>query len=197
MRQRAFTSLLLVGLAASVLACSGPNIVLATLPEGGDAEQSCTSDADAGAACPIGWYCDKPTCDAPSGTCRPRPTTCDEGELPVCGCDGVTYFDDCLRRANGIASMTPTPCQPGSARTCGEQPEASCPPGSLCAEFVGPGPGSCQMPPYGICWAIPAPCPAPGPGGGRLDSCSTMQRCIDTCSAIRQGGVYHHSMMCP
>jgi len=37
-----------------------------------------------------------------SGYCAPRPTTCSAATAPVCGCDGQTYTNDCLRRMAGV-----------------------------------------------------------------------------------------------
>jgi len=174
-------------------ACSGPDIVLATLPESDAASpQGCTSNE-----CPVGFYCQKATCEASTGTCQPVPTTCDVMEAPVCGCDGVTYFDDCLRKANAVASSTSLPCGFDSALTCGGVSGNTCPRGALCAQFVREAPGPCPPDVVGTCWAVPSPCPPPTSGMGRWDSCVSRQMCVDTCSAIRQGGVYRHAFMCP
>jgi Kazal-type serine protease inhibitor domain len=177
-------------------ACSGPDIPLATLPPSDAATPHvCTSKND----CPEHFYCEKATCDASTGTCQPVPTSCDDVESPVCGCDGVTYFDDCLRKANSVASSTQRQCGFDSALPCGGPSGARCPAGTFCAQFTfrppGP-PGPCPPDVPGFCWALPSACPeATGMMG--WDSCSSMQLCLDTCTAIRQGGAYRHSFMCP
>ena len=54
-----------------------------------------------GILCPEGYTCDyyDPTCSIIdlAGVCVPTPDVCEEIYAPVCGCDGVTYGNNCER----------------------------------------------------------------------------------------------------
>lgn len=56
-------------------------------------------------ACPDGYYCQfaDALCGKADGQggCAALPTSCDDNDEPVCGCDGVTYSNDCYRKLAG------------------------------------------------------------------------------------------------
>jgi hypothetical protein len=186
-----------VCLAGVVASCSSTDVPLATLPSGDDGSAPpppprCASIVD----CPPGTYCDKTTCGDPSGTCLVAPTECDSSEKPVCGCDGITYFNHCLRQEYSIESETPDPCRTPS---CGGPSGVTCAAGQLCALLGGMGPTHCSPMADGTCWVLPPQCPPANEATNFWDSCPpSVQHCVPTCDAIRDGGAYVPSlMMCP
>ncbi len=185
---------------AVVAACSGGgDVILATIPvepeAGGTTPVRCNTTVP---DCPANQYCDKAACGDTTGTCTAYPTDCEGvAHRPVCGCDGITYFDDCLRKAAGIESSSDQPCWPGVAVTCGG-PAGGCPDGSLCFQVVGFAPGPCAPDIPGTCWVVPPTCPPPSAGADMWLTCPDQPgaKCLDTCTAIHDGGVYHRAQMC-
>jgi len=197
------------GIALSA-ACTNEQIVLATLPPGLDGgmpndPRRCVDDKE----CSPKEFCSRATCGDIAGTCEPAPVLCEEEAHPVCGCDGVTYWNDCLRRTAAITSMTPGECG-YNARMCrhgGKGPPPGdpddCPPGTFCARLLSV-PGDVPTPPDlcgpdtpGTCWALPVVCPDRA-GPDRWIACGAPQDiCATTCDAIRSGLPYKRAFACP
>jgi hypothetical protein len=92
-------------------AANGAGVSVAT--EGECGSTLCGPDM----ACADGFFCDDSACGAAdaAGTCQPRPEVCPEFYSPVCGCDGVTYSNECHANGAGTSAAFEGECDPGSA----------------------------------------------------------------------------------
>jgi hypothetical protein len=205
----AIVACLVPGLAMA-LACGRDPVVVATI-EASDAAIVCDT-ADAGAGCPDGSFCEKSSCDdASAGLCQPvESESCVEQYGPQCGCDGLSYYNACRRRAaKESAKDDASPCGPGLAQECSLIFGPSCGPNAVCeptfftfppsvtvadltflSSFVAP--TLCQQATVstvsmlgGTCWVLPK--------NGDTESqvyslCG--QRCSSALAAIQEGGVY-------
>jgi hypothetical protein len=168
-------------------ACAPEEIVIATAV---DPKPPCTSNDDCGAD----EHCAKAACGDRTGKCERRPVNCGAELREVCGCDGVQYWNDCLRRASGVESFTPGLCGP-SARMCGGPRGETCPGDAFCARVFPPG----MCPPReapGRCWLVPADCSALP--GDRFSSCAPGgPACVDLCAAIKSEIPHVRQLRCP
>jgi hypothetical protein len=98
-------------------------------------------------------YCVKAAgrCDEP-GVCQSRPTLCAQVLDPVCGCDGITYGNECLAGQAGASVARKGPCNAGEECKSSED----CPADSFCSKAE----GFCDDP--GICSQVPAPADCQG-----------------------------------
>lgn len=132
--------------------------------------------------CGAGQLCEKSACGEALGHCVLRPPFCDGDSRPECGCDGVTYWNDCLRRAAGVESRQGRgPCV--NPRAC--DPTTACPGGALCAQLVFP--NECGLTAAGACYVLPQTCVGQQPDHFFACRDSGMTQCLDACAAIRSG----------
>jgi Kazal-type serine protease inhibitor domain len=199
----------LLALGAS-LGCGRHLSEVASVADAGgiDAETPCGPTTD---ACPDNYRC-AGSCDDPTtGKCEPIPTasTCTGDYSPVCDCNGITYFNDCLRQAAQAnlevtgqcgdlisCDSGPLPCLNAPAQHC--SPTAPCGDadgGESCALLVSspfPVPAAdrgaaCLL--FGIaptvCWVLPTSCTT---GDRAVVNCGNEGVLSTPCAALKLGG---------
>jgi hypothetical protein len=151
----------------------------------------CRDDAD----CPDSRECQKNSCADATGQCEPRPVFCELAPKPVCGCDQVTYWNECVRRQGGAVAGTPGECR-ANARECASAADCGVE-GASCPRLYSPPEEPCTSPPEarrGICWVVPLDCESGDPR--RWSECQSgpppgpPPLCVDTCEALRSDGSY-------
>jgi len=207
-------SLLVVGAALGAVAvlvcCSPEDVVVANVHDGGISQQSdakpfgksCVRNDD----CDSSSYCERAACGDPTGVCQVLPPFCDNTQALVCGCDGVTFWNDCLRRSRGETSSIIGPCMSGAAE-CGGPMRKQCDiPGAHCAKLLR-GDAPCDGPPDtipGHCWVLPSKCPPPDPMEDKWEQCGMPDAggppppmdCRGSCDAIRSSAAFKPSPTC-
>jgi hypothetical protein len=175
-----------------VCGCTAQDVVVADIEAGPDGHpfRTCVGDQD----CSPNEFCARHDCANVTGGCAPRPLFCDDDPKPVCDCtNGITYWNDCLRKAASATSSTPGPCE-ASAFTCDSMTK-SCPSGTFCARLYKE--GMCDPNGSGACWVLPETCPVDA-GGPPYMKCPAAppDECVDTCNAIRAQATYAQATIC-
>ena len=99
---------------ARLLAVAGALFTVSVAAEAATLGQSCGGLT--GATCHIGLSCQMPagSCGIPwplvAGTCEARPRFCNMVWIPVCGCNGKTYANDCQRKKAGVSKLHDGKC---------------------------------------------------------------------------------------
>ncbi|MET0412355.1 MAG: hypothetical protein ABW217_13725 [Polyangiaceae bacterium] len=154
--------------------------------------RSCAQHED----CELDELCAKRECDSPRGVCQRRPLSCDDaGVSPVCGCNGITFFNDCLRQQSGVNLARQSECR--FPRRCGGESQERCPADSYCARLYPPNTTVCSEDFPGVCWVLPAECDTDSPSTDRYRRCEDpSSACVDRCAAIRSEVPYVVALRC-
>ena len=102
--------------------------------------------------CGKGEVCDVQGCLEGAGHCAAKPEVCTGQIAPVCGCNGQSYVNDCLRLEAGVAKDHDGNCE-GKDKVCGPIPGGGCPDGEVC-DLLSCGDGA-----LGSCQPQPGSCP--------------------------------------
>jgi hypothetical protein len=143
------------------------------------------------AACPSGQYCNAPGCGA--GQCVPLPAETDT-KSPVCGCDGVTYWNASVAGHAAMSVNGSGACTTG-AKTCGGLLGSLCPTNTFCNYAVSSATQCNASDLGGSCWGMPAKCPQIliGP---QTRACKATT-CTSECELIKSGKVWYTDNTCP
>jgi hypothetical protein len=171
--------------------CAPQDVVVADrIGPGGGGGAGGTAGCAINEDCGPAGLCARASCADPVGRCEARPLSCASDQAPSCGCDGVSYWNDCLRRQSGVTASVPGQCAQG-AMACGGPGKIPCElEGTTCAQLQF-AKGPCDEGAPGTCWVLPAACP-PDPGNSAWEPCGPPppRPCVTVCEAI-QAGVPH------
>ncbi len=149
----------------------------------------CTWD---GAPCDPNLYCQAEGCGA--GTCQPViPQTAQEKQFaPICGCDGINYFNPSIAASFGMSIAHGDRCTENEQIGC-HKTNNPCAQGYFCNRTVASLP-ACMLSPIhtGECWAVPLSC---DPNGPQAKACAN-SLCYDLCSLIQSENPWYGPGTC-
>jgi hypothetical protein len=151
---------------------------------GGGPPGGCGDDDD----CDDDRWCKKSSCNG-RGSCEPYGDYCVGADAvfdPVCGCDGITYWNTCTIEHEGFNIASSGECTGNNRPTCTRDDGGnSCPPREHAhcyrpVEVCGD-----PSPEEGFCWVLPTECPENEPQTERYCGGTDGQaRCIGLCEVI-------------
>jgi hypothetical protein len=147
--------------------------------------------------CSKSEYCQKKDCADKNGVCVLRPTQCGNHQSVVCGCDKVSYFNDCLREYAGISASKAGECG-ASGAVCGGIGGLQCPTGGAVCAYLFKDKTMCNISdPMGTCWYLPGQCPGIVIGGDYRGCVGSSTTCLPLCDAVKKGGMHYFDSTCP
>jgi len=135
-------------------AAAGVNVAYAGECDTGGGE---ACGGTAGETCAEGQYCmtaEGECAEDAEGVCTAIPTECTLVLDPVCGCDGMTYDNDCYAAAAGVNVASTGECETGGGEACGGTTGETCDEGQFCKTAE----GDCEEGAEGVCTDIAIEC---------------------------------------
>jgi len=135
----------------------------------GDSRAPCASYEN----CEAGEFCMKQGCDdQKAGVC-----VASSSASPVCGCDGVTYYDGALASGAGVDVRDRGVCTGDTAVAC----DGECEEGLTCGQVRLRG-SDCVSKIPGVCWQLPKECPVDELAS--FNVCES-EKCLSLCEAVQ------------
>jgi hypothetical protein len=193
------SALAALGLAVLLVGCGAPF----SSPEGaggagggggvtvtGSTSTGASLDCDANHACGQGYFCFDAACGlqgAGTGTCQPVETT-EAKAAPVCGCDGVTYWNSRLGAASPHSIRADGACPAGEGtKGCSTSGGCAAEAGERCAYAR----DTCSSAlGAGTCWVVPASCSETKVVAKRCEG-GSQSSCAKLCDLITSGKAFH------
>jgi|GEM_PF-5549567 len=153
-------------------------------------------DPRVASSCGEGMYCATSGCAASTGICVRIPAPSSE-RRPVCGCDGVTYWNyetavglfGATVRARGACVVV---------AKCGGAGRTACSSGRVCRLPLPWGRGACgetDQTAIGQCWGLPSQCPEGGALPASFRTCAS-GKCVTECDAMRAQLPFYAALRC-
>jgi hypothetical protein len=124
----------------------------------------------------------------------PLGTTEEATRAPVCGCDGVTYWNATVAASHGMPLQATGVCQP--EKTCGGIANLKCPMGASCNRHVADALACGASDSAGTCWAAPAACTTMVGFGPQTRACGSPS-CAGECDLIKTEQPWYDDNTCP
>ncbi|MBX3127467.1 MAG: hypothetical protein KF718_12165 [Polyangiaceae bacterium] len=144
---------------------------------GGSGGTVTACSGDDHAPCASDQFCDALGCGV--GVCKQKPAE-GAGLNPVCGCDGVTYYNATIAARRRVSVFTAGRCPALTAVTCGEAGGVECDAGLYCSYELSGADKCAVQEKAGICWGLPANCSTANPTASLCDP-----SCLSVCAAIK------------
>ncbi len=144
------------------------------------------------AQCNGGLYCDAGGCGA--GTCQSVLNTAAQQPDydPVCGCDGIHYFNPTIAQSRGAAISHPGVCNNAEQLAC-DKVSAPCGAGLSCSVEVNTVGMCAPTLTAGVCWGVPVACGAAQP---MARGCLAPGACANKCALIRGQNPWYEDLTC-
>jgi hypothetical protein len=136
--------------------------------------------------CPFGQYCEDNTCGKTmgAGTCKSKISN-KIGDMPVCGCDGLTYWNGAMAAGRGMPTQHNVACPGDVDIACSDV--TPCPGGNNI--YCHKAEKGCAAVIDGACWVLPGDCNLTT---SKVETCPAKD-CVNECDLIKQGGSFDQS----